>query len=420
MNQTQFFILYISLFILEFITIYTLNILNIGSVLKNRKDIPDMFKDQITMENYEKSIAYTLKKEHFSIFRLIISSAVTLTMLFSGILGYIESCLLIYISSTTLMGLAYIGVISLILGLLDFPLSLYSTFVIEEEFGFNKMDFKSYISDQIKQFVLSVIIGVIILVALFFFMDKTGDGWWVWASIFFISFQLLLFIIYPNFIAPIFNKFTPLEDGELKDRLELMASKAAFKLTAIYIMDGSKRSGHSNAYFTGIGSSKRIVLYDTLVEKLTTAELSAVLAHEIGHWKKGHIRKRLLLTMITVPVAFLILSLLLKYNPLFELFSLKIGTYYGLLILIMMISGPFTFFLSPISNHMSRKHEFEADDFAIDQEEDNQTLITALLKLSKDNLSNLTPDKLYSAYYYSHPPLIERIKNLKKGDVSEC
>lgn len=413
MNQTQFFILYIILFTLEFITIYTLTVLNIGSVLKNRNSIPEIFKDFITIENYSNSIKYTLKKEHFSLLRLIISTASTLTLLFSGFLGYLEEILISVISNGTILGLVFIGIISIVLFIIDLPLSLYSTFVIEEEFGFNKMTLKSYLGDTVKETILSSILGVIILTALFFFMDKTGSKWWVWASIFFVSFQLILFIVYPNFIAPLFNKFTPLEDGELKDKLEQMALKAKFTLSEIYIMDGSKRSGHSNAYFTGIGKSKRIVLYDTLVEKLSVDELTAVLAHEIGHWKKGHIRKRLVVTMLFVPLVFLILSYLLDYKPLYELFSLASGTYYGLLVLIMMISGSFTFFISPLSNYISRKNEFEADNFAIEMEGNSNSLIEALLKLSKDNLSNLTPDKLYSAYHYSHPPLIERVKNLK-------
>lgn len=412
MNQTGFTILYISLLIIEFITLYTLTILNVGSVLKNRDSIPEVFKDIITKENYIKSVDYTIKKEHFSILRMVFSTAITVTILFSGLLGSIETLLMGLFVNKTLLGLSYLALISVILSLTDQPFSLYSTFVIEEEFGFNKMSIKSYIGDMVKQIVLSVILGGIILTALFMFMDKTGSTWWIWASAFFIGFQLLLVLIYPNFIAPIFNKFSPLDDGELKENLEAMASKAEFSLTGIFVMDGSKRSGHSNAYFTGIGKSKRIVLYDTLVEKLTVDELCGVLAHEIGHWKKGHIRKRLLLTLVSVPLSFFILSLLLNFNPLFETFNMLPGTYHGLLVLIMMISSSFTFFFTPISNHMSRKHEFEADFFAKEIRGESESLIQALFKLSKDNLSNLTPDRHYSAFHYSHPPVIERVKNL--------
>jgi len=413
MNNYIFAAIYLTLLTIEFITLYTLTLLNINSVLKNRDNIPDIFKSIISPQKYEKSIAYTLKKEHFSIFRLVFSLILTVTILFSGILGSIESILMGLTSNKIILGLLFLGVVSLILGLFDLPLSLYSTFVIEEEFGFNKLTIKAYIGDIIKQIVLSLVLGIIILTTLFIFMDKTADLWWLWASIFFISFQLLLLVIYPNFIAPIFNKFSPLEDGELKNALEEMAVKANFKINGIYVMDGSKRSGHSNAYFTGIGSSKRIVLYDTLIENLSTEELCGVLAHEIGHWSKGHIKKRLILTFISVPLSFFILSLALNFKPLYTTFNMVEGTYHGLLVLMMLISSSFTFFFSPLSNLLSRKHEFEADSFAKNLRGESDSLIQALLKLSKDNLSNLTPDKNYSAFHYSHPPVIERVKNLK-------
>lgn len=412
MTQTSFTIIYISLLIIEFLTLFSLTILNIGSVLKNKATLPELFKEIISKDDYLKSIEYTIKKEHFSILRMIISTAITITILFSGILGEIESLLQVFISNRTLMGLSYLAIISLILAVVDLPFALYSTFVIEEEFGFNKMTIKSYISDMIKQMILSIVLGGIILTALFMFMDKTGELWWIWASAFFIAFQLLLVVIYPNFIAPLFNKFSPLEDGELKENLENMATKANFALTGIFVMDGSKRSAHSNAYFTGMGKSKRIVLYDTLIEKLTADELCGVLAHEIGHWKKGHINKRLFLTMISVPLVFFILSMALNFAPLFETFSMNVGTYHGLIVLMMMISGTFTFFFTPISNYMSRKHEFEADAFAKELRGDSQPLIKALFKLSKNNLSNLTPDRYYSAFHYSHPPVAERVENL--------
>ncbi|MGL1890309.1 MAG: M48 family metallopeptidase [Spirochaetaceae bacterium] len=416
MNQIQFTFIYISLLSLEFLTLYTLIILNIGSVLKNRDKVPDLFKDLITPDMYVKNVAYTIKKEHFSILNMIVSTLITLIILLSGVLGSVEQFFMGFFTNKTILGLSFIAGISVLQFIIDLPLSLYSTFVIEEEFGFNKMTLKSYITDTLKQTVLGIIIGGILLAALFFFMDKTGGNWWLWASIFFISFQLILFLIYPNFIAPIFNKFKPLEDGELKEALETMASSANFALNGIFVMDGSKRSGHSNAYFTGIGKSKRIVLYDTLVEQLTNSELCGVLAHEIGHWKKGHIRKRLLTTMLTVPVAFYILSLALNFDPLFLMFNLETGTYHGMLVLMLMISSSFTFFLTPISSYRSRKHEFEADDFAKEITGESDPLIQALLKLSKDNLSNLTPDKIYSSYHYSHPPVSERVNNLNSSN----
>lgn len=415
MNQSQFLNLYIVLLSLEFLTLYCLTILNINTVLKNRKTIPELFREVVTSENYNKSVKYTIRKEHFSIIRLIISTLLSATLLISGFWGTIETFLTFYISNNIILGLSFLALAGFILFLIDLPFSFYSTFVIEEEYDFNKMTIKSYISDLFKQGILSVILGGLLLTVIFLFMDKTRETWWIWASVFFISFQLLIFIIYPNFIAPLFNKFTPLEDGELKDKLERLAGKAEFSLSGIFVMDGSKRSKHSNAYFTGIGKSKRIVLYDTLIESLSIDELCGVLAHEIGHWKKGHIAKRLLLTFVTVPISFFILSIALNFDSMYLAFNLKPGTYHGLLLLIMMISSSFTFFLSPVTNKLSRKHEFEADKYATDLTGESSSLSGALLTLSRDNLSNLTPNSAYSAYHYSHPPVTERVKKLKQN-----
>lgn len=414
MNQSLFLFIYLALLTIEFVTLYTLTILNINSVQKNRNAIPDLFSKVISKEEYKKSVNYTVKKEHFSILKLIFSTILVAIFLLSGSLGHIEKFLAGYISNPIFLGLIYIALVSVALFIIDLPFALYSTFVIEEEFGFNKMTMKSYISDIIKQGILSAILGGILLSVIFIFMDKTGTTWWIWASSFFIAFQLIIFILYPNFIAPIFNKFTPLEEGELKEKLEKLSKEAKFKVSGIFVMDGSKRSKHSNAYFTGIGKSKRIVLYDTLVESLSSDELTGVLAHEIGHWKKGHIRKRLLMSIITVPLGFFILSLALNFDPMFQAFSMFPGTYHGLITLIILISGPFTFFLGPITNHMSRKHEFEADNYAAELTGKSDDLISALLGLSKDNLSNLTPNSAYSAFHYSHPPVTERVKKLKE------
>ncbi|MBN2616866.1 MAG: M48 family metallopeptidase [Spirochaetales bacterium] len=412
MNQTQFIFLYLSLFTIEFIILITLTILNINSILKNRKTIPQEVTSIINLEQYGKSINYSIRKEHFSILHLVLSSLTTLLILFSGTLGTIESIILSITANKILVGLSFVAVISILLYIVNLPLTLYSTFVIEEEFGFNKMTLKSFVSDSVKEGLLGIIIGSIVLTVLFIFMEKTGDSWWIWTTVFFIIFQLLLTIIYPIFIAPIFNKFSPLEDGELKDGVNKLSQKAKFNIKGIFIMDGSKRSNHSNAYFTGFGKSKRVVLYDTLVDKLSIEQLLAVLAHEFGHWKKGHIKKRIALSFVTLPAVFFILSLLLHYNPLYSSFGLQAGSYHGLIILISMISGSFTFFISPLSNKFSRKHEFEADNFAIELMEESESLKEALLQLSKENLSNLTPDRLYSAYHYSHPPLLERLKNI--------
>ena len=413
MNQNYFLIIYLALLAGEFITLFTLTVLNINSVLRNKNSIPELFKTIITEDMYKKSVNYTIKKEHFSIFNLVFTTILTALILLSGFLGSIEELIMNYFTNKIIVGLVFLGVVSSIIGLINLPISLYSTFVIEEEFGFNKMNIKTYITDTIKEVILTTILGAFIVTILFIFMDKTGSFWWIWATIFYISFQLLMVLIYPNFIAPIFNKFTPLEDGELKEKLENMAKKAQFSLSGIFVMDGSKRSGHSNAYFTGIGKTKRIVLYDTLIKNLSTPELCGVLAHEIGHWKKGHIKTTLLKTFLVVPVVFFILSIIINFPVLFTTFNMEIGTYHGLIILISLISSPFTFYFKPLSNRSSRKHEFEADAYAKELTGEGESLISALLKLSKDNLSNITPDANYSNFHYSHPPVNERVEKLQ-------
>lgn len=413
MTTTIFLTIFLTLTFLEFITVYTLKVLNMNSVLKNRFEIPSFFKDFISNDDYKKSINYSLKKEKFSLMKNTVSLILILLILFSGLLGHLEQFVSSLGFNSYLTGLLFIGSVSLLMFIISLPFGLYSTFVLEEEFGFNKMTFKGYFQDLIKQGVISIILGSILLVAIFFFIDKTMDLWWLWASIFFVAFQLFILIIYPTVIAPIFNKFTPLEDGELKDRLEELAKKTNFPIKGIFVMDGSKRSGHSNAYFTGFGKSRRVVLYDTLIESLSVDELHGVLAHEIGHWKKGHIKKRMFLSFVTMPVIFFILSLALNFIPLFEIFSMTPGTSYGLLVLISLVSTSFTFFISPFTNFLSRKDEFEADKYAQEIIGTGEPLKNALLNLSKENLSNLTPHPAYSTYYYSHPPVSERVKKIQ-------
>lgn len=411
MTTNLFLLIFIILTVAEFITVYTLKVLNITSVLKNRNEIPDPFKELINTDKYKRSCEYSVRKENFSLSKTIVSLITIAILLVTGILGVIEQGVISFGLHKYLTGLFYLGLISAIMFIIDLPFSLYSTFVIEEEYGFNKQTFKSLIGDIVKQGILSIILGGILLTGIFFFVDKT-DLWWLWASIFFISFQMIVLIIYPTIIAPIFNKFTPLEDGELKDRLFELANKTNFPVKGIFVMDGSRRSGHSNAYFTGFGRNRRVVLYDTLIESLSVDELYGVLAHEIGHWKLGHIKKRMLLSFITMPLIFFILSLAINFPPLYEIFGMVQGTSYGIILLVSLVSSSFTFFISPFSNYLSRRDEFGADKFAKDIIGDGESLKSALLTLSKENLSNLTPHKGYSTYYYSHPPVSERVKKL--------
>jgi STE24 endopeptidase len=379
-----------------------------NQALKEKDKVPSFAAGWIDQERYGRSLSYTRKKEDFGLISFAVKSAVIITMILTGLPGTIDTFVTDLFTGPLLQGVTYILLFSLIVDLAGLPFEVYSQFVIEEEFGFNKMTARLWLTDKAKELILSLFIGIPLLALLFFFMDKTGDLWWVYGWSFFSLFQLLLFLIYPTVIAPLFNKFTPLEEGELKESLNDLAEKSGFKAKGIFLMDGSRRSGHSNAYFTGLGRSKRIVLFDTLVESLTTAELTAVLAHEIGHYKKKHILKGLISSFLSSLALFYLLSLALGWSPLFQAFSFSGPSYHGILIILMYFSSPFSYFLSPLLSHISRKHEYQADAFAHDAMGSSTELQDGLIKLNRENLSNLTPHRLYSSFYYSHPPLRER------------
>ncbi|MDC7219378.1 MAG: M48 family metallopeptidase [Spirochaetales bacterium] len=401
-------IIYLLFFALRFLFHWILSVLNMNSALKQKDRVPDFAAPWIDEDRYSRARAYTKRKEEFGLVSFAVRSAVTLIILLSGFPGTLDLFITGLFSSPLVQGVAFIFLFSLITDLAGLPFEGYSQFVIEEEFGFNKMTGKLWLTDKIKENLLSLVIGFPLLALLFFFMDRTGELWWVYGWAFLSAFQLLMFLIYPSLIAPLFNKFTPLEEGELKDSLNELAEKCGFKTKGIFLMDGSRRSAHSNAYFTGLGRTKRIVLFDTLVESLSTAELTAVLAHEIGHYKKKHILKKLASSFLSSLALFYLLSLALNWTPLFQAFSFNAPSYHGVLIILMYFSSPFTYFLSPLLSRISRKQEYEADAYARNAMGSSKELREGLMKLNKENLSNLTPHPLYSSFYYSHPPLRER------------
>jgi len=293
------------------------------------------------------------------------------------------------------------------------PTGLYATFVIEGRFGFNKTTLKLYLIDKLKSFLVSLVIGIPFLFGVFYLMEESGPYWWLWAFLFILAFEILMVILYPTLIAPLFNKFEPLKEGELRQRILTLAEKTGFKTSGIYTMDGSRRSTHSNAYFTGLGRVKRIVLFDTLVEQMTAGQGLAVLAHEIGHYKMKHIRKMLLLQGLLLFAGLYLLSFLVGYEPLFRAFGLGPSSH-AALVLFSLLSGPFTFYLTPVMNLVSRRHEYEADRFAVRTLEEGRAMEEALFNLTVKNLSNLTPHPWYSAYHYSHPSVVERIRAIRQ------
>ena len=406
-------IIYLAFFTAEFVFENYLEILNIRNIRKYR-NVPDYFRDTVSEDNYRKSAEYTVEKTRFSMVSSLFSAVFLLVIIFSGFFGSLESLVLSVNTTEYIKWIIYIFSVTALFSIVSIPFSLYSSFVIEQKYGFNKMTLKLFITDLVKGSVISVIIGFPVLLILFWFMDKAGNYWWIYAFIFISVIQIALNVLYPVLIAPLFNKFEPLEEGELKSRLNSLAEKLSFRIKGIFRVDGSRRSGHSNAYFTGFGKLKRIVLYDTLISSLLPEEIEAVLAHEIGHEKLKHVIKRVTVSLLMMFITLFIIDRLLNFDSLFKAFGFSGSSYYGIFILISICSSPFTFFFNPLFTSWSRRHEYEADRFAVQSVENRESLKKALLKLNSENLSNLTPHPLYSFYHYSHPAIMERLEAIDR------
>jgi len=408
-------IAFIALLILKYATSTLLDVLNLGYVQRQSEAVPPGFIDFIDLPTYQKSIEYTVAKTRFGLVSDFYDSIILAVVVLSGLLPWL------YTSLSATFGFGIWGqalvlfLIAVILGLPGMPFEWWSTFRIEERFGFNKSTQKLWIVDKAKGFVLGFGIGYPLLALLIFLVTSAGDLWWVWGFTVFFLFQLVMVVAYPMFIMPLFNKMEPMAAGELKDRLFALAERTGFKAQTILVIDGSKRSGHSNAFFAGFGRFRRIVLYDTLIEQMSHEELEAVLAHEIGHYKKGHIPKMITLSGVMTFAMFALLGWMAGGTWLAEAFHFSAAAaeqFVPVLLLFMLLSGLLTFWLSPFSSLWSRKHEYEADAFARDAMDSSEPLIRALRKLHKENLSNLTPHPVYSRFYYSHPTLLERESSL--------
>ena len=408
-------IAFIALLILKYATSTLLDLLNLDYVKRQAEAVPQGFSDFIDMPTYQKSIEYTVAKTRFGLVSNFYDSIILAVVVLSGLLPWL------YASLSAIFGFGIWGqalvlfLIAVILGLPGMPFEWWSTFRIEERFGFNKSTQKLWIVDKVKGFVLGFGIGYPLLALLIFLVTSAGDLWWVWGFTVFFLFQLVMVVAYPMFIMPLFNKMEPMAAGELRNRLFALAERTGFKAQTILVIDGSKRSGHSNAFFAGFGRFRRIVLYDTLIEQMSHEELEAVLAHEIGHYKMGHIPKMILLSGITTFAMFALLGWLAGGTWLAEAFHFSSAAaeyFVPVLLLFMLLSGLLTFWLSPFSSLWSRKHEYEADAFARDAMDSSEPLIRALRKLHRENLSNLTPHPIYSRFYYSHPTLLERESSL--------
>ncbi len=389
-----------------------LNRLNARLVRENAQ-LPDFFLGRISAEAYTRSRDYTLDKLRFDSFSTLFSAALVLVILFSGLLPSLDALSTSLAPGPLTRGVIFLGLLFLLQSALKLPLSLWSVFSIEGKHGFNTQTPGGFFSDLGKELLLGMVLGIPFLYALLWFPMRAGALWWLWLLVFITVFQAVLMLAYPTFIAPLFNKFKPLDEGPLREELLDLARKVEFSARDVMVMDGSRRSTHSNAYFTGFGGARRIVLFDTLIAQLGVQELKAVLAHEIGHWKRRHIPKMLVSQLLFMAAALYLLSLLLQWEPLFSAFgfaepALHAGFYFFLVLL-----SPISFLLSPLRNRLSRRYEYEADAFAAEALGDKGPMEDALFRISEKNLSNLTPHPWYSAVHYSHPTLHERVRALR-------
>ena len=410
--------MYLVIIIAFLLLSFTVNSISDYLNIKNLKEsLPEEFVGYYDEERYKKAQNYLKDRTKFSFISSTCSLIISIIFILIGGFNYVDLFARKFGYSETITGLIFVTVLYLLLQILQIPFSAYSTFVIEEKYGFNKTKIKTFISDIIKSLILTLIIGLPIFAVIILFFIKYQSMAWIYASVTVILFELLITFIAPVFIMPLFNKYVPLEDGELKTELEKYAKEQDFKMKGLYKMDGSKRSTKTNAFFTGFGKFRRIVLFDTLIAKHTTQELVSVLAHEMGHYKKGHIHKFMIMSFLNTIIIFFLLSLFIGNEGLFAAFKMQYISVYGALIFFGFLYTPISMFLSVVQNIISRKYEYEADKYSVTTYKNPNAMIEALKKLSVDNLSNLTPHKMKVFMEYSHPTVLDRIKAIKNINI---
>jgi STE24 endopeptidase len=393
-----------------------LNARQVRHVAKHRGEVPPAFVSQISLSDHQKAADYTLAKAKVAQLDFLIDAFVLVGWTLLGGLSALNATVLSYMEPGLWQQVVLVLAFTLVGGLIDLPLSLYQTFVLEQKFGFNKMTWTLWLSDSLKGLLLGLVLGVPLIAMVLWLMQAGGAYWWLWTWCALVFWQLLLMAIAPNFIMPLFNQFTPLEDDALKVRVNALMQRAGFTAKGFFVMDGSKRSAHSNAFFTGFGASKRVVFFDTLLKQLTPAEMEAVLAHELGHFKHRHIFKMMATSFVMTLLGLALLGFASQqiwfYTGLGVMPNLLGGNEAVALLLFMLVVPVFTFLLAPLSSWRSRVQEYEADAYAVSQTPASD-LSTALLKLYQDNASTLTPDPLYVQFYYSHPPASLRLARMQ-------
>ena len=402
LNSTNFTQIFIALILIKFLLETYLKIRNLKSIDNNKDSVPPRFKDVVTEEEYKKSILYNTDRIKFQIFTALFGSVVLVVFTIGGLLNYLTQVVM-DMTSSNVLGAVLLGLLLIIVEeIISIPISIYSTFVIEERHGFNKTTRKTFVTDIFKGLLISGAISSILYATVIFIIISAGDLWWIYAFAAVFTLQAIIFFLYPVLIMPLFNKFEPLDDEQFKKPIEKLLEKVDFKSKGLFVMNASLRSTHGNAFFTGFGKNKRIVFFDTLLKTINPDEMEAILGHELGHYKLGHIRKTLISSLVFGFLGFYILNEIFKSDNFFIAHGLENLTVYSKFLMFYLVIGSYTFFTKPITSALSRKREFEADDFSF-QFTDGEHMISGLLKLTKDNASNLTPDPLYSCLLYTSP-----------------
>lgn len=390
-----------------------LNLRQSAAVRAHRDRVPDPFADQIDLAAHQKAADYTLARARLSRWDLLLDVIVALALTLGGGIDAIDRLWAGAELPSVAHGTAVVLTTLLAVSAIGLPLSLWRTFGVEARFGFNRMTLGLFVTDLVKSVLLTLVLGGPLIFVILLLMERAGAWWWIYAWLVWVAFTVFVTWAWPTFIAPLFNKFSPLTDEQLKQRTEALLERCGFSSKGVFVMDGSRRSVHGNAYFTGVGRNKRIVFFDTLIERLQGPEIEAVLAHELGHFKLHHVRSRLLLSLGMGLAGLALLGLLARWPDFYSALGVSKPSAHTALLLFMFVLPSFTFFFTPLGAWWSRKHEFEADEFA-SKYADARQLADALVKLYRDNATTLTPDRLHSAFYDSHPPALVRISRLQE------
>jgi STE24 endopeptidase len=387
---------------------------NISHVQAHRNAVPAQFSGDVSLDAHQRAADYTAAKTRLTLLSIVIDTALVVWLTFGGGVQRMYEAASGWLDGEIARGLALIALVSIVTTLVELPLGLYRTFRIEERFGFNKMTAALYWIDFAKNAALAAALGLPLAACVLWLMQAAGSYWWLYAWCVWIVFNLIVLAAYPTWIAPLFNRFSPMQDPDLKQRVEQLLQRCGFKVKGLMVMDGSRRSSHGNAYFTGFGKSKRIVFFDTLLSRLTPPEVEAVLAHELGHFRLRHVVKRIVWIFLGSLVFLWLLDFVMQQDWFYAGLNVEARSTAIALVLFFLVVPSFTFLLQPLLSSYSRKHEFEADHYAAENAS-ARDLVSALVKLYKDNASTLTPDPLHSAFYDSHPPALARIARLQEA-----